>query len=322
MIKNAEILKQAKKVLDIESRAIKDLLSEIDDEFLKSVNLLYGCCGRVIVTGMGKAGIIARKVASTMASTGTPALFLHPVEGVHGDLGIVLNKDVVIVISNSGETKEILDIIPGIKRIGAKLIALTGNVNSTLAKNSDITINVKVKEEACPLGLSPTASTTAALAMGDALAIALLLKRNFRPEDYALLHPGGSLGKRLLKVEDIMRKGKDVPIVNENVLMKKVILEMTTKKMGCTTVVSNKGKLVGIITDQDLRTHLRLTKNILNKKANDIMTKTPTTISKDALVGEAIRMTEEKSITTLLVVNDLMEPIGIIHLHDLLRLSP
>lgn len=321
MVDNKDIIKQAKEVLRIESESIKELINRIDDSFLKAVDLIYTSSGRVIVTGIGKSGVIGRKIASTMASTGTPSLFLHPAEGVHGDVGSVLGKDVVIAISNSGETKEILNIVPIIKRIGAKLISFTAKEDSTLAKTSDIVLDVSVKEEACPLGLAPTASCIAELAMGDALAIALLVKRNFRPEDYALLHPGGSLGRRLLKVKEIMRKGKDVPMVKENVLMKKVIMEMTSKKMGCTAVVNNKGELTGIITDQDLRNHLESGKNVLSKKAIDIMTKNPKTISGEALVDEAIRVTEEKSISTLLITDEDKKPVGIIHLHDLLRLT-
>ncbi|MFH1823649.1 MAG: KpsF/GutQ family sugar-phosphate isomerase [Candidatus Firestonebacteria bacterium] len=321
MITDKEILKQAKKVLEIEADAIKDLISRLGFDFLKAVNLLYSCKGRVIVTGIGKSGIIARKISATMASIGTPALYLHPVEGVHGDLGTVLNNDIVIVVSNSGETKEILEILPTIKRIGTKLIALTGKKDSTLAENSDVVLDVSVKEEACPLGLVPTASTTAELAMGDALSIALLLKRNFREKDYALLHPAGNLGRRLVKIKDIMRMGKDIPVVNEDCSMKGVIMEMTSKKMGCTLVINKKGELTGIITDQDLRTCLNLTKNILNKRAKDIMTKNPKTVNKDALISEAIRITEEKLISTVLIIDKFKKPIGIIHLHDLLRLS-
>lgn len=321
MINNEDIIKQAKEVLRIESDAIKDLIGRIDDSFVKAVNLIFKSNGRVIVTGIGKSGIIARKISSTMASTGTPALFLHPAEGVHGDVGSVLNRDVVIAISYSGETEEILSIVPIVKRIGAKLIAFTAKKDSTLAKTADIVLDISVKEEACPLGMVPTASCTAELAMGDALAIALLVKRNFKLEDYALLHPGGSLGRRLLKVKDIMRKGKDIPVVKANVMMKKVIFEMTSKKMGCTCVVNNKGELTGIITDQDLRTHLKIGDNVLNKKAVDVMTANPKTISGEALVDEAIRITEEKSISTLLIVDKDKKPVGMVHLHDLLKLA-
>jgi arabinose-5-phosphate isomerase len=233
-----ELIKRAKNVIQIEADSVKALIERIDENFVRAVDILYHCKGRVIVVGMGKSGIIARKIASTMASTGTPALFLHPAEGVHGDLGTVVVFDTVVIISNSGETKEIIEILPSIKRIGVKVIALTGKIDSTLGKTSDVAVDVSVKEEACPLGLAPTASTSAQLAMGDALAVALLVKRDFKPEDYAMLHPAGSLGRGLLKVEDIMRKGKDIPVVAENLPVKKVILEITSKKMGCTTVVN------------------------------------------------------------------------------------
>ncbi|MEI7903803.1 MAG: KpsF/GutQ family sugar-phosphate isomerase [Candidatus Firestonebacteria bacterium] len=321
MATDKKILSEAKKVLRIEAEAVKGLLVYVNRDFVKAVKMLYLCKGRVIVTGMGKAGIIARKISATLASTGTPALFMHPAEGVHGDLGTVLRNDVVIIVSNSGETEEVLDIMPAIKRIGARVIALTGGKASTLAKNSDITVCVAVKEEACPLGLAPTASTTAELAMGDALAVALLIKRGFKEKDYALLHPAGSLGRMLARVEDIMRKGEEIPAVRENMLMSSVIVEMTVKKTGCTAVLNSKGKLSGIITDQDLRMHLKNEKSFLKKKARDIMTRNPKTIHKDALVSEAVRLTEEKSISTLLVVDRPGELIGIIHLHDLLKLK-
>ena len=321
MAGNKFLIKKAKEVLSIESKAVAALTRSIDKKFIKAVELLYKCRGRVIVTGIGKSGIIARKISATMASTGTPAIFLHPTEGLHGDLGTVLSSDVVIALSHSGESKELLEILPAIKKIGSKLIALSGDKASTLADHSDIFLDVGVKEEACPLGMAPTASSMAQLAMGDALAIALLLKRGFNKNDYALLHPGGSLGQKLKKVEDIMRKGAEVPLVAENVNMEKVIFEMTSKKMGCTCVVNNKGRLSGIITDQNLRTHLSKDRNIMQKKARDIMTKNPRTIGRDAMVGEAVRITEEKSISTLLVIGKGNKPVGIIHLHDLLKLS-
>ena len=321
MAGNKFLIKKAKEVLNIESKAVAALTRSIDKKFIKAVELLFKCRGRVIVTGIGKSGIIARKISATMASTGTPAIFLHPTEGLHGDLGTVLSSDVVIALSHSGESKELLEILPAIKKIGSKLIALSGDKASTLADHSDIFIDVGVKEEACPLGMAPTASSMAQLAMGDALAIALLLKRGFNKNDYALLHPGGSLGQKLKKVEDIMRKGPEVPVVAENVNMEKVIFEMTSKKMGCTCVVNNKGRLSGIITDQNLRTHLSKDRNIMQKKARDIMTKNPRTIGRDALVGDAVRITEEKSISTLLVTGKGNKPVGIIHLHDLLKLS-
>ena len=321
MVNNKYLIKKAKEVLRIESGSVLALTKSIDKNFIKAVDLLYKCRGRVIVTGIGKSGIIARKISATMASTGTPALFLHSAEGLHGDLGTVLSSDVVIALSQSGESKELLEILPAIKKIGAKLIALTGDMESELAKSSNISLNVEVKEEACPLGLAPTASSMAQLAMGDALAVVLLIKRGFNKQDYALLHPGGSLGRKLKKVEDIMRKGNELPVVCENVNMRKVIYEMTSKKMGCTSVVDKRGRLTGIITDQNLRTHLTLDRNIMQKKARDIMTKNPRTICKDALVDEAVRSTEVMSISTLLVTGKTDRLVGIIHLHDLLKLS-
>lgn len=316
------IIGSAKETLKIEANAILNLINSIDDNFVKAVNLLYSCKGRVIVTGMGKSGLVGRKIASTLASTGTPAFFLHPAEGRHGDIGMVVKEDCLILISNSGETEELIRILPIMKRIGAKLITMTGDLNSSLAKNSDVIINISIKEEACPFGLAPTASTTATLAIGDALAIALLKKRNFKEEDYALFHPGGSIGRKLLvKVEDIMRTGNDIPVVNDRVYMKEAIIEMTTKKMGCTLIVDKKGVLAGIITDQDLRRILEKEHNIFKKKVMEIMTKNPQTIKKDELVARAIRITEEKSISTLIVVDDNKKPIGIVHLHDLLKVN-
>ncbi|HXY62205.1 MAG TPA: KpsF/GutQ family sugar-phosphate isomerase, partial [Nitrospirota bacterium] len=247
-------IEQAKKVLRIEAEAVAALADRIDDSFDKAVQMILNCEGRVVVTGMGKSGLIGKKIAATLASTGTPALFLHPAEGIHGDLGMVTRGDTVIALSNSGETDELSRMLPSLKRLGIGIIALTGNVDSTLAKNSDVVINVGVKEEACPLGLAPTASTTAALAMGDALAVALLDKRGFKEEDFACFHPGGALGKKLLlRVQDLMHTGDDVPVVTETTLIKDAIFVISSKKMGVTAVVNTSGKLVGVISDGDLR---------------------------------------------------------------------
>lgn len=319
---NNNLIEQAKEVLDIESRAISRLRNLLDENFVKCVELLFSCRGRVIVTGIGKSGLIARKIAATLASTGTPAIFLHTAEGIHGDLGVVVKNDVVLAVSNSGETKELLEILPIIKRIGAHLVALTGNVNSGLAQNSDIVIYAGVEEEACPLGLAPTASTTAMVAMGDAIAIALLNKRDFKPNDFALLHPGGNIGRKmLLKVEDIMKRDTDVPVVSEEASMKEAIIEMTSKKMGCTSVVNKKGVLVGIVTDQDIRWALeRGEDNFFKQKVKSIMTKNPKTISGAELVAKAILVTEEKGISTLLITDKNQKPVGIVHLHDLLKI--
>ena len=316
-----EILEVARRVIRIEERAVKDLLPRLDSSFVRAVELLYECKGRVVVTGMGKSGIIGRKISATMASTGTPSFFLHPAEGSHGDLGMVVKGDVVIAISNSGETEEILSLLPVIKRLGIPLIALTGRLNSTLAKRSDVVLDVSVKEEASSLAMAPTASTTAALVMGDALAVALLEMKGFSEEDFALLHPGGTIGKRLLlKVEDLMHVGNEIPLVTLGTPMKDVILEISSKRLGITTVVDDRGRLQGVITDGDLRRILeRYGKSFFELKAGQVMTKNPKVISKDALAARALQVMERHSITALVVSNEEGKPTGIIHLHDLLK---
>ncbi len=315
---------QARRVLKIESEAVAALIDRIDDRFEQAVEMILNCEGRVVVTGMGKSGLIGKKIAATLASTGTPALFLHPAEGVHGDLGMVTRGDTVIALSNSGETEEIARMLPSLKRLGIRLIALTGNAESTLAKNSDVVINVGVKEEACPLGLAPTASTTAALAMGDALAVALLDKRGFREEDFACFHPGGTLGKRLLlRVQDLMHTGDAIPAVSEETLIKDAIYEISSKKMGVTSVLDSAGRLVGIISDGDLRRWMEKTEktgeNLLAKRAKDIMTKNPKVTKGEALAAEAVAIMEKNSITCLIVTNRDAKPEGVLHLHDLLK---
>jgi arabinose-5-phosphate isomerase len=314
----------AKRVLRIEAEAVSALIDRIDERFEKAVGLVLGCKGRVVVTGMGKSGLIGKKIAATLASTGTPALFLHPAEGIHGDLGMVTRGDTVIALSNSGETDEIARMLPSLKRLGISIIALTGNADSTLARNSDVVIDVGVKEEACPLGLAPTASTTAALAMGDALAVALLEKRGFREEDFACFHPGGALGKRLLlRVRDLMHTGDAIPVVTEATLIKDAIYEISSKKMGVTAVVNGNGRLVGVISDGDLRRWMERTErsgeNLLTKQASDIMTVNPKVVGKDALAAEAMAIMEQNSITCLIVADSLATPEGVIHLHDLLK---
>lgn len=315
------VIENAKRVLRIEAESIQSLIERIGEEFLQAIDILLFCEGRVVVTGMGKSGIIGKKIAATLASTGTPALFLNPAEGIHGDLGMITKGDVLIAISNSGETEELNKILPLIKRLDIKLISLTGGLNSTLAMISDVVLDVGVKEEACPLGLIPTASTTAALAMGDALAVALLEKRGFKEEDFAFYHPGGTLGKKLLlKVEDLMHKGKDIPAVYEDASMKDAILEISSKKLGMTSVLDNKGKLSGIITDGDLRRLLEKGEtDIFRIKANDVMTRNPKTIKGNELAAKAVSIMEQHSITSLIVVNEDNKPEGIIHLHDLLK---
>ena len=315
---------QAKRVLRIEADAVAALIDRIDERFEQAVELILDCKGRVVVTGMGKSGLIGKKIAATLASTGTPALFLHPAEGIHGDLGMVTRGDTVIALSNSGETEEVARMLPALKRLGIKLIALTGNTDSTLAKNSDVVIDVGVKEEACPLGLAPTASTTATLAMGDALAVALLDKRGFREEDFACFHPGGALGKRLLlRVQDLMHTGDAIPVVSEATLIKDAIYEISSKKMGVTSVLDSAGKLVGVISDGDLRRWMERTEktgeNLLSKEAKDIMTKKPKVIKRETLAAEAVAIMERNSITCLIVTDHDAKPEGVIHLHDLLK---
>lgn len=315
------ILQQAKRVLQIEAEAVASLIGRLDDRFIQAVELLYACRGRVVLTGMGKSGFVAKKIAATFASTGTPALFLHPAEGVHGDLGMVVRGDVVVAVSNSGETPELIELLPYMKRFGVKLISLVGDPSSMLAKESDVFLDVGVKEEACPLNLAPTASTTAALAMGDALAVALLEKRGFQPEDFALLHPGGRLGRRLLlKVSDLMHVGEEVPRIGQEASMKEAILEMTSKRLGMTTVVDQDGRLVGIITDGDLRRALqKVGDDLLGRKASEFMTKNPKIIEKEELAAKAVQVMERYSITSLIIVDGEGRPEGVIHLHDLLK---
>lgn len=316
------VIDEAKRVLRVEAQSILDLAERIDENFSRAVELLYHCKGKVVLMGMGKSGLVGRKIASTFASTGTPAFFLHPAEGVNGDFGMLAKEDVVIAISNSGETRELLEVLPLIKRYGNRLIALTGKVNSSLARAGDVCLDLSVKEEACPMGLAPTASTTATLAMGDALAIALMGKRGFDEKDFALLHPGGTLGKKLLlKVEDLMHAGKAFPMVAEKALMKDAIFEITSKRLGVTAVCNGEGHLVGVITDGDLRRALEKFNDLFQREAREVMTRNPKWIEKDALAAKAVQRMEEYSITSLFVFNQAGEkvPVGIIHLHDLLK---
>jgi len=316
------IIERAKQVLQIEARAIEQLVGRINEEFVQAVELILSSEGKVVVTGVGKSGIIGQKIASTLASTGTPAFFLHPTEGIHGDLGMLGKKDIVVAISNSGETDELSQILPLIKRYGNKLIALTGKANSTLARAGDVVLDVSVEEEACPLGLAPTASTTVTLAMGDALAVALLEKRGFKKEDFAILHPGGKLGKRLLlRVRDLMHVGEELPMVYEDTLMKEALVEITSKRMGVTGVMNARKELVGVITDGDLRRALERYPDLLERTAAEVMTKNPKWIEADILAAQAVQRMEEHSITSLFAFDKAGErtPQGIIHLHDLLK---
>ena len=314
-------IEQARKVLKIEADAINSLIDRIDENLIKAIDIIYSCNGRVVITGMGKSGLIGKKIAATLASTGTPALFMHPAEGWHGDIGMVTKGDVVIAISNSGETDEIIKILPVLGRLDIKLISLTGNIRSTLAKASDVVLDVSIKEEACPMGLVPTASTTAALAMGDALAVTLLSKRGFKEEDFAFFHPGGNLGRRLLLTAgELMHTGVSVPIVNIKTLMKEAIMEISSKRLGITTVIDDSYKLRGIITDGDLRRGLeKWGEKVFSLKAEDVMTHNPKTITRDTLAAKAISIMEKQSITALVVVDRESKPEGIVHMHDLLK---
>jgi arabinose-5-phosphate isomerase len=317
-----EIIKTGKSVIRIEADAIAHLEESINKDFVDAVDTIYKAKGRVVLTGMGKSGLIARKVVATLNSTGTAAIYMHPTDALHGDLGMVRKEDVVIIISKSGSTDEISKLLPMFKRLGVKIIAMSGNPDSSLVKESDIFLNISVKEEACPHDLAPTSSTTATAVMGDALSVALLKKRGFTAEDFALLHPGGSLGKRLsLKIEEIMTKGDGVPIVQENSSIKDIILEMTSKRLGTTCVVNKVGKLSGVITDGDLRRLLEKTMDVKNLVATDIMSKNPKVTDKDYLASFALQIMESHKITSLIVADPEKKPIGIIHLHDLLKLG-
>jgi arabinose-5-phosphate isomerase len=315
----ARLLALAERVLRLEADSVLGLVPRLDGRFVAAVDLIYRCRGRVIVTGMGKSSHVARKVAATMASTGTPAYFLHPAEGVHGDVGIVAQGDVAVVFSNSGETDELLAVLPAIKRLSVPVVLLTGNAASSLARQADVVLDVGVREEACPMNLAPTSSTTAALAMGDALAMALLDLRGLRPEDYAALHPAGALGWRaLVKVRDLMHTGEALPVVTEGATMKQVLEEMTDKRRGMTTVVDAAGRLAGIITDGDLRRLQLAGGTVLDRRAGECMTRNPKRIDADALAATALAMMEAHQITSLVIVDDAGRPAAFIHLHDIL----
>jgi arabinose-5-phosphate isomerase len=316
------VIDEARRVILVEAEALSAMAARIDASFERAVGLILGSPGRVIVSGMGKSGLVGQKIASTMASTGTPAFFLHPAEGIHGDLGMIMKGDIVIAISNSGETEEILKILPSIKRLGANMVAMSGNPASNLARSCDVFLDVSVAEEACPLGLAPTASTTATLAMGDALAVALLVSRGFKAEDFAIFHPGGSLGKKLItRVEDLMHEGDAIPLVQEDTLMKEALFVITDKGLGVTGVCDSNGALKGVITDGDLRRSLEKGFDILNQRAAEIMKHGPLRIKRSELAAAALQIMEQRAITSLFVFeNDgSPAPCGIIHLHDILR---
>ncbi len=318
-------IEHARACLELEAEAIRALIPRINDQFAVAMGMILNCTGRVVVTGMGKSGIIGKKIAATLASTGTPAFFLHPAEGIHGDLGMVTANDIVLAISNSGETNEVIGLLPTLKRIGAPIIAMTGREQSALAKNADAFIDVGVEKEACPLGLAPTASTTATLAMGDALAVALLSARNFTPEEFALYHPGGSLGRKLLlTVENVMHGGDDLPVVTPDKTVKEALFSITAKGLGAVLVVESMEsmKLVGLLTDGDIRRSLEKGHDFLDRPVAGLMTNQPRTITKDKLAAQALNIMEKnkpRPITLLPVVDSEFRAIGIIHLTDLLR---
>jgi arabinose-5-phosphate isomerase len=314
-----ELTDLARRVLETEARAILGLIPQLDGSFVKAVDLLNGTSGRVIVTGMGKSGIIARKIAATLSSTGTAALFLHPAEALHGDLGVVQSGDVVVALSQSGETAELVRLLEAIRRIGARLISITGRASSTLGQASDVTLGCHVAEEACPMNLAPTASTTAALALGDALALALSHRKGFKEEHFADLHPGGQIGKRLMRVEALMTAGDAVPMVRPDTPMLDVIREITRKRLGMTVVADGDGRLAGIVTDGDLRRHITSQDNLLGRSAGEVMTARPVTIRRGMLAVQALNLMEERKITSLVVVGPNLEVEGVVHLHDLWR---
>jgi arabinose-5-phosphate isomerase len=307
----------ARKVLETEAQAIRAVIDQLDGGFGRALDLLQGCAGRVVLTGMGKSGIIAHKICATLSSTGTPAIFLHAAEAVHGDLGVVQSNDVVVALSYSGETEELVRLLESIRRIGARLIAITGHPQSTLGQASDVALSCRVAEEACPMNLAPTASTTAALALGDALALALSQRKGFDSAQFADIHPGGRLGKRLMRVESLMVSGGAIPKVRRDTAMPDVIHEMNSKRLGMTCVVDDGGRLLGIVTDGDLRRHMVKGSNLLDRKAADVMTGQPIVIKRDILAVEALRLLEERKITSLVVVSGEGVVEGVVHLHDL-----
>jgi arabinose-5-phosphate isomerase len=308
----------ARKVLETEAEAIRELIPRLDESFDRAVELLLGCSGRVVVTGMGKSGIIAQKISATLSSIGTPSLFLHPSEATHGDLGRIVKGDAVLAVSNSGDTEELLGLLPWLKRLAVPLLALTGQPRSPLAQAADVHVDVSVRTEACPLGLAPTASTTAALAMGDALSMALLERRGFTVEDFAVLHPGGRLGKKLLRVEDLMHRGDDIPRVAPDTAMKDVLFEMTRKRLGLTTVVEPDGRLLGLISDGDLRRQMeRHGYALLDRRAAECMTREPVLVGGRELATRALDLMESRRITALLVTDAGGRIEGVLHLHDL-----
>lgn len=315
-----EVCKLGRVVIEIEAAMIKSLISRIDEKFAEACTLLHACRGRIAVMGVGKSGHIGKKIAATLSSTGSPAFFIHPSEALHGDIGMLTANDVLLALSNSGESSEIVSLLPVIKRFGIPMITLTGRPQSSLAKAATLNLDVSVEKEACPLGLAPTSSTTAALVMGDALAMALLSKRGFKESDFALSHPGGTLGRRLLLlVEEIMHKGDAIPVISANANLKAALVEMTQKKLGMTTIVNQQGELVGIFTDGDVRRTLDKNADIHTTRIESIMASHPKTIDAHILAAEALGIMEKHNITALVVIDKQHKPVGIIHIHDLLR---
>jgi len=308
---------EARRVLEVEAAAILGIVGHLDQHFVDAVELIATGSGRVVTMGVGKSGIICKKISATLASTGTPSFFMHPTEAIHGDLGMLVGGDVVLAVSNSGETEEIVRVLPSIKRMGAEMIAITGNPSSTLARGADHHLNASISKEACPLGLAPTASTTATLALGDALAMALLVRRGFKEEDFGFLHPGGKLGKRFLRVHELMHRDADLPVVFASAHMRDVIYEMSKKGFGITAVVSEAGEMQGVISDGDLRRLLERDEDVLRKTAADSMKRDPLTIGGNELASVALQIMEERKITSLFIVNDERRVEGIIHIHDL-----
>lgn len=314
------VIKRAKEVLDIEAEAVRLLKVRLGGGFVRAIELILKNKGRVVVSGMGKTGIIAEKFSATLASTGTPSLFLHTAEAIHGDLGKVTSDDVVIILSNSGSTEEMKQLLPILKKIGSPIISLTGNLKSVLARYSDVVLDVSVKREACPLGLAPTASTTATLAMADALAVCLLELKGFKEKDFAFFHPGGALGRRLLlKVEDIMRRSASNAVVKEDMEVSQVLCAITRARAGSATVVDGKGRLKGIFTDGDLRRHLETDEDLLCRRIKDVMTKNPAVVNKDMLAAEAMRILQARKIDEVPVVDKSMRPVGLLDVQDLLK---
>lgn len=313
-------IQEARRILGIEADAIRSLIPRIGKSFVEALKLLYECRGRVIVSGMGKAGFIARKISATLASTGTPSLYLHPAEAFHGDLGMVTAEDRVLLLSHSGETEEVVRLLSPLKKMGVKMITLTGNPRSTLARNADVVLDISIDREACPLGLAPSTSTAVSLAMGDALALTLLKKKGFREEDFAFLHPGGNLGKKLLKVKDLMRKGKDHPVVSQDIAVKEALFAITRARAGSCSVVNGSRKLIGIFTDGDLRRQLRENgEKILLAPIRKVATLKPLVVHQDRLAAEALHLLREKKVDELPVVDDQGRAVGLLDVQDLLK---